>query len=129
MHHALAVDFVQCVGNLDAVLKRLIHWQSALHQAVGQRLTFDVLHDDEVDPIVLTDVVERADVRMIQLRDRSGLTLEPLSSPGVFCEMLGQHLDGHRPAEAGVLGLVDFTHAASPDAGDESVVAKVGPGG
>ena len=38
-----------------------------------QPVAFEVLHDEERGASLLADVVERADVRVIELRDRRGL--------------------------------------------------------
>jgi hypothetical protein len=55
------------------------------------------------------------DTTPVQARDRSGFALEALSSFGISGEMLGKHFDGDGAIEAGVVGFVDFTHAASTD--------------
>ena len=66
-----------------------------LLQPLGQGLPVEILHDDEeVDPVLIPVVVERADVGMVQAGDRLGLALEPLLQIGAICDMLGQHLDG-----------------------------------
>jgi len=44
--------------------------------SIGERLSFQVLHDEEVDPVLTTDVVERADVRMVPRGDRTRFTVE-----------------------------------------------------
>ena len=40
---------------------------------VLERFAFHVFHDEEVDVALLADVVKRADVRMIEASDRTGL--------------------------------------------------------
>ena len=52
------------IGDLDAVLERLIEWQLATGQAGRECLPVQVLHDEEIRPVLLPDVVERADVRV-----------------------------------------------------------------
>ncbi len=74
------------------------------------------------------ELVKRADVRMIELRDRPGLTLEALFSLGAFGEVLGKYLDGDRPVEARVVGFVDLAHAARTDGLENFVWAKLGSG-
>ena len=58
------------------------------------------------------NVVERADVRMIELRDRARFSLEALPRFHVLGEMLGKNFDGDGSIEARVDGLVDLSHAA-----------------
>ena len=78
-----------------------------------QRLALDQLHDEEGLALVLVDVVDRADVGMVQGGGGAGLAaepLQPLRDPGI---LRGQELEGDAPAQAGVLGLVDDPHAAA----------------
>src|SRR5262249_16396290 len=60
----------------------------------------DVLHDE----IVGSDIVEMADVRMVQRGDRARLAL------GAIAEPSDGGLDGDRAAQARIDGFVDFTH-------------------
>ncbi len=59
---------------------------------------------------MLTNVVDDADVGMIQCRGSSGLSLETLQCLAILGELLRQELQGHIAAQAGVLSLVDHTH-------------------
>ncbi len=43
---------------------------------------------------LMTDVVERANVRMIQCRDRASFALETLAPIRVACDVGGEHLNG-----------------------------------
>ena len=45
-------------------------------EAVGQRLAFEVLHDQKIGTVLMTDVVERADVRMAQAGYGFGFPVE-----------------------------------------------------
>jgi len=56
----------------------------------GERRALDVLHHQ----IVEADVVQRADVRMIQRGDGAGFPLEALA------ELLGADLDNYRAVQA-----------------------------
>ena len=60
----------------------------------------------------MADVVERADVRMIERRDRARLALEALAQLRVGRERRRQDLDRDRAVEPRVAGAVDFAHAA-----------------
>ena len=42
-----------------------------------QRLSLDVFHDEEVAAILATDVVDRADVRVVERGNRPRFALEP----------------------------------------------------
>ena len=55
------------------------------------------------------------DVRVLELRDRASLALEPLHEFVVGVVLLVEHLQGHVPLEQRVTRLVDARHAAVAD--------------
>jgi hypothetical protein len=65
MRDARCVRHIQCVSGLHCDVNDFRGCQWAADSRCD-RLSFDVLHDDEVDPIALADVVDGGDVRMIQ---------------------------------------------------------------
>ena len=79
MDDAFPVCFVERIGDFDGGAERLIERQCALGESLGERFALQALHDQEVDSVLATDVVHRADVRMTQGRQRLGFALEPLS--------------------------------------------------
>ena len=81
---------VQRIRYLDGDLQRLIQRQRAFLQPLCQRLPLQVLHDQEVDPVLTPDVMERADMRMVQAGNGLRLALEPLFEIGVGGDMLGE---------------------------------------
>ena len=87
-----------------------------------QRLPLDQLHDEEGLALVLVDVVDRADVGVVQGGGGAGLAPEPLQALGILGILLGQELQGDAAAEAGVLGLVDDPHAAAAQWLQDAVV-------
>ena len=121
MRNALSVRFVQGVGDLGGVPQHLSGREWPLGQPCGQRVAFQVLHHQEGDPVPLTpalsprrgrlipDIVERANVRVVQAGDGLRLALEPLQEVGVTGDMLGQDLDGDRAVQPRVAGLVDLS--------------------
>ena len=129
MDDAVAMGFVEGVGDLNAVAQDLGRRQRALGECLGQRLAFEILHDDVVDAILRADVVERADVGMVQAGDGAGLALEALAACGVGGEECGQHLDGDGTVQPRVLGPVHLTHTAGPDRGGDLVGTQTGSGG
>ena len=96
MRDSLAMRGVERVGDLRAEPHDFRHRQRAL-----DRHAFDVLHDE----IVLAHIEQRADVRMIQARDRFGFPLEALAETAIY-------LDRHRAIEPRVASLPHRAHAA-----------------
>ena len=89
----------------------------------------EVLHHEVGRAVVRADVVERADVRVRERGDRAGLALEAHAAVRIGAQFGGEDLDGDRAVEAGVAGLVDLTHAARPNGGEDLVRAEAGAGG
>src|SRR5262249_10574980 len=83
---------------------------------------FKQLHDEEGLAAVLVDVVDRADVRVVQGGGGPGLAAEALQRVAVVGVPFGQELEGHVPAEPGVLGPVDHAHAAAAEALQDAVM-------
>ena len=60
------------------------------------------------------DVMERADVRMVQLGDGAGFALEAFAEVGPVGEMRRKNLDGNEAVEPCVAGFIHLTHTPSP---------------
>ena len=80
VHDAMPVRERDCVGEGGRVAQRVGHGQRALQQPIGQRFALEILHDEELHVFLEPDVVERADVRMVQRGDRAHLALEALAA-------------------------------------------------
>ena len=60
-----------------AHVKRLVERQSPGRESRGQRVAFEVLHDEKVDLVMTSDVIERADVRVRERGNRPRFAGEP----------------------------------------------------
>jgi len=119
MNDALFVRSLERRHNLPCQAQRFLEWKArgrtrALGEHLGKRLAFDQFHHQ----IVRSDVVQRADVGMIQRRDRACFALEALA------ETLVGELDGDVPSEPGIAGSIHDAHAAGPDLGRELIRAN-----
>jgi len=70
--------------------------------------------------------VDGEDVRVVQLCNRLGLTLEPGETVGVLCHSLMDHLYRHIAVKPLVTGAVDLSHPALADLLDDAVMAEGG---
>ena len=113
MDDPLPVRSGQGVGNLHPEFDCLPH----LHRA-GEGLALDVLHHQVLGLAILSDVMQRADVRMIQSRDRTRLALESIGELGL------EDLDRDGAVQSCVAGAVDVAHPTFPDEGGQFVRAK-----
>ena len=98
--------------------------KGASGQAIGQRLPVEELHDQ----IAVADVVERADVRMRELRDCFRFALESHPQLRVVRELGGQHFDRDVPFEPCIARLEHLSHAAGADGRDDFIGPEPGAG-
>ena len=75
-----------------------------------QRHAVQILHGNECLPILLADVINSADVRMVQRGCRLRFTLETAQSLRIFRHIIGQELERDKAPQSGVLSLIDDTH-------------------
>ena len=95
-----------------AYLTARVGWQTTRRNQLVQGLPGYVLHDHEVNTALRTDVMNYADVGMLQRRDGFRLVLEAHLQIGVRRQMGRQDLDRDRALQPGVAGQIDFAHAA-----------------
>ena len=79
MHDARAVGFVERVGDFGGDLDGVAERQRAPGDAIRQRLALEILHDEKGGALVIADVVQRADVGVIELGDRPRFAIETLA--------------------------------------------------
>ncbi len=124
MDDALGVRRGQRVGDLHRGLEKLFFRQRAGFNALLQRAALEQFHHHERVPVLLADVVDRADVRVVQRGRRARLALEAFLGVRVTEELLGQHLDRNLPAQPRVLGQVNLAHPALTDLLRDAVVQQ-----
>ena len=73
------------------------------------------LHGDEGVFVLLTDVVDAADVGMIEGRGSTRFPAETLECLGIAGKLFRQELERNDASEAVVLGLVHHTHTPTAE--------------
>ena len=124
MRYSGAMRAVERVGDLSGELERLIERQRALLDAGSQRLALHVLHHHVTGAVLAADIVEHADVRMIQRGNGAGFAFEAGAQIFAFGDVFGQDLDGDGAVEPGVAGFVHLAHAAGAERGEDLVGAE-----
>src|SRR5262245_51513602 len=99
------------VGNLNAVVERLTQAQTSLCNDAIESSPRHEFHRNEVDPIVLGNVVDRDDARVIEGRGALRLLSEPQAAPRVANLVGRKNLDRDETIEVRVARLIDDTHA------------------
>ena len=83
-----------------------------------------VLHDEEVQLLVLVDVVGADDVRVVEGGDGPGLAVEPVQVRRVVELLDRQHLERDEPLHERVFAQVDRAHAAGADQFEQPVLRR-----
>ena len=92
-----------------------------------QRLAFELLHHDEGLALVFADIVNGANIRMVQSGGGLGLALEPFERHVVGGEFFGKKFQGHEAVQVGVFGLIDDTHPSPAELLDHSIAGDHAP--
>ena len=108
------VRCVQQASDLPCAFECLLH-----RQGTFELLALDVLHHQ----IIRTDIINLADVGIIQRSDSLGFALES------FAELGLGNLDGDAAGETRVTAPVHFSHAARADRRDDFIWAEYIAGG
>jgi len=118
----LGVGGVERVGDLDPQSEENVQLQRSGPDAVLQRLAVHVLHREERLPLVRANLINSADVRMVEGGGGLRLTLKSLQGLRVLGEGFREELEGDEPAEALVLGLVHDAHASAAQLLEDAIV-------
>src|SRR5205085_49344 len=122
MDDALRMRGVKGVGNFDAEVDKLVDLERAAGEAIVERLALHPLHDDERVTLMLADVVDRADVGVVQAGRGSRFDAKPFHRLPIACEVFWNELEGDLPPKAGVVSTVDNAHAAGAELVDDAIV-------
>jgi hypothetical protein len=83
VHEPGGVRGIERVGDLDAEIEHALERQRTTRDFLLQRVAVEQLHHDEGLAVVLADVVNHADVRMIQRRGDARFAAEALEHLGI----------------------------------------------
>ena len=115
MHDPLGMRCRQRVRHLHRDVHELLRVHRLplgrlLANALLQALALQLLHHDEGLAFVIVDVVDRADIRMGQLRRRPRLARKALQRARVLHQVIGNKLERDEPPQAQVLRLIHHSH-------------------
>ena len=115
----LGIEFASAI---DEVVERIS--SNAFLQPTLQRLALQILHDEIRRALLLTNIVEGANVRVRELGDRAGLTVEARLELRIRRQRRRKNFDRDSAIEPRVAGFVDFAHPAGADGGEDFVRAE-----
>ena len=122
MHDSLRVRRVEAVGDLNADLQELRNFDGLSVDAVFERLALEQLHGDERTAFEFADIVNGADVGMIERGRGARFAAETLDGLSVLGDVVGKEFQRDTAAEARVLGFVDHAHSAAAQFFQDAVV-------
>src|SRR4029453_10897754 len=108
-------------------IQRFPDFHPGAGQVLAERFAFDVFRSDEVVTLVLADLMDGEDIRMIQAGGGLRLTLETAEARVVASEFPWEQLDRDKTTETGVLRQVHFPHTAGAEQGTDRVTSKTSP--
>jgi hypothetical protein len=120
---------IERVGDLNAQIEYSFDLQRFAIDAMPERLPLQQFHGDEGSPIGLVNLVDRADVRVVQGGRSLGLPLETAESLCVVGEFVGKELQRYVATELEVFGLIHHTHAPAANLAEDAVMGNRLPHG
>src|SRR5262249_1574736 len=103
----------QAVTDLNAKPQQPLALKRLATDKMLERFACQQFHHDKLPALVLVDVVDGADVRMIHRGGGAGFSPEARNSFRVVAKILGQKLERNGATELCVFGPVDDPHAAT----------------
>ena len=120
MDDAAAVRMCKRVGRFDRTANDGGRVVSARRDTSREASALDVFHRDVGVAVLLADIVDGADVGMIQ--SGGGASLPHQSRPATrFVVRFVEELEGDVPVQANVARPVDHAHAAGPESSDDLI--------
>src|SRR5438094_3495843 len=126
MENTFRMCGIECVGNLNRKLQQFFVSHGLSCNATLESLSIQQFHRDKGLAFVLVDLMNRADIRMVEGGGGSGLTLKTLQRLVIARKSFWQELQGYAATQLRILGLIDHPHAATaklshnPVMGDDS---------
>jgi hypothetical protein len=121
MHNTTAMSFFQPMADFSCIFQYLLDRERSLIQTVGEGFAFQVFHNQKIDAVLMTDIVERADVRMVQGRNRTCFAFKPLLCVRIGRKMCRKDLNRDRALQPRITSAIHFAHAAGAERRDDLI--------
>ena len=121
MNNSLRVGSVQSIGHFDRDIQEF-HLHRPDGNVVLEGFAFQIFHGDIGSSIFLANVVNRADIGMIQCRRGLRLALETAECLRIAGDLVGEKFQGDEAVQARILGLVNDPHPAAAQFLQDAVV-------
>ncbi len=121
MDDAFGVRGVEGVGDLDSQLEQGFEFYGPRTDTM-QSHTVEKFHRDEGLAVLIANVVDGADVGMVQGGRSLGFALKSGQDLGIAGDIFGEKFQGNEAMEARVLSFVNDSHAATAELFGDPVV-------
>src|SRR5262245_37720734 len=111
MNDSLPMCGLQSIRHLNRQLQQLVALELFRRDQLLERLALHQLHRNERLSLKFVDIVDGADVGMIERRSRPSLTPKPFQNLLILRQVRWQEFEGDSSPELDVFGLVDHAHA------------------
>jgi hypothetical protein len=122
VNDAAGMGSVERISDFDPQGQRCLEFQGAARDHVLEGHAIKELHNEEGAPVVLANVMDRADVGMVESGRSLGFATETLERLMVLGQVIGEELQSDEATETGVFGFVDDTHAAAAELLHDSIM-------
>ncbi len=122
MNNSLGMRGVQGIGNLHGQRKQRLDFQRPPADPVLERRAFQIFHGDKGFSILLADIVNRADVGMVQGGSSLRFALETAQCQRIARNFIGKKFENDEAVQPSIFGLIDHPHAAAAKFLDDAVV-------
>src|SRR5215467_9087738 len=102
--------------------RKVFHLQRAAVDELFQKDAFQILHRDESLAILLVDLVNGANVGMVEGGCRLGLAAKAHQSLRILGHLVRKEFQSNEAVQFRVLGLIDDAHPATADLLDDAVM-------
>src|SRR6202035_5239561 len=90
VNDAFTVGGIECVRNFDGEVEQAIEFHGTASDEVLQSLAFETFHGDEGPSVFFADVVDGADVGMVESGSGFGFAAKAAEGLGIFGEVVGK---------------------------------------
>ncbi len=124
MNDAPTVRCRECVGDLQTDQQRRFQFEWTACDELPHILAFNELHRDEMEPVNFVQIVDSADVWMVQRRCEARFAFESFQVCFLRAQFRWNDLDHNRASEFEVGRFVHFALPAHTELVSDAIVAK-----
>ena len=124
VNDAFSVRSVERLRDLNTDIQECIRWESAPFDALLEGFTLEQFHHQKKSSLVFLNLVNGADVGVIQRGSGTCFAAEALQRLRVLVEFFREKFERHTAAKLEIFGGVEHTHAAAPELFQNAVMRE-----